>query len=182
MKQFKLKLNGNRITRELPSCIEEVTLKMYCNILEAFKNSHNDYALLSGILDLSAEEVLEIPDVNINDLFYHLQWINTGELDKLSKQKIPKHLNLPENKIKLNDNVGQYTLGQFEDAKAILNNNDHYLQKCIQILITYLHKQSDMTKEKFAEVLQDLPAIEVHPVAVFFFMRFTILQKNGMKH
>ena len=125
MKRFKLNINGKKITREIPSCIEEVTLEMYCNILEAFKSANNDYALLSGVLGLTIDEVLAIPDIHINDLFYHLQWINNKELEKLTKTKLPKYFDLPENKIKLNQNVGEYSLGQFEDANISKRDISH---------------------------------------------------------
>lgn len=176
MKKLSIKIEGKKLTFDVPQTWEELDLEIACRVMEAMQANVEDnyYTLLAALLNLPLDKVMQIQvDSLKSNVLTSLGWLGDNEgWKRLDSPKCPETLMIEDTIFRIERDISKGTLSQMEQAKQLLQSESNLHTKCVEVLNIYVNKGM-FEDQVFKDIINTVPAIDIFPVAAFFLKKLT---------
>jgi hypothetical protein len=173
-----VRIKVNKHSFELPAHEGEMTLDFYLMFINL--DASNELNFISQLTGVSVEELNKTNNTKLDEVIYStLSFLNEGFANHIDSLPVPTYLTVGNKRYKISSDLEFEKLGQKLEAKKLIVDNAEDINSIIPELISiYLDSKGSNREVLKKGVLQCL-AIDVLPIARFFFLKFKGLVRNG---
>lgn len=176
---LKIKINKEHQI-ELPQHEGEMTLQFYLDFLKL--DTGDELSFLSGITGISKEELQKTNNTKLDDLVYSaLSFLNQDFANHIDSLAVPHYLRIGERKYRIPKDLEFETLGQKIEAKKLIQEAENVNDVIAELITIYLQSVSS-DREVLKRKIFGCLAVDILPIARFFFLKFRGSVISGQQH
>lgn len=170
---IKIKTGKNEIVREIPDSIDEISLKLFLSLNEAY-SERNSRKILATWLNVTLDEIDAIPSNKLDIIQKSVSWYDNKSAIFIIQSILPESIKTDSTLIKVPNTYN------FEDSVSIgqFMAFDDLRTKCplhIAAIAAYLSpkmisngKYIDEFEKQYISQAEKIPAYLAYPISIFF--------------
>lgn len=164
------------IKTQLPTKWEELTMEMFCNLMDAYKAKEkpSNFDIVAALMNVPVQWIRDSSVKQLDsNIFYWIMFLSDeGMMEKMWHEKPPKKFIIDGKEFERIDSIGEVmTLGQKEDLIQSMTSDASMLQKATLVINTFYKVEAD--------VLKNLSAIDIFPIVAFFLRQLKRMMMLG---